>query len=763
MSDPLSPGSGADAPTSLDSAVREVQVFRRGAVVTRCARLPAGTIGPVALPGLPLCLLDESLRAAVEPDDQALAARAPRPGDVRAELLVPPLGELLAPPAPEELRAQERRIAELQARMGELQVEVEAYDRLRLSLPAWKGDEAPRAVSASPWLEALEWQGRAFEARAAERARLGNELRAAQEELERLHRREAEARARRDARADAVSKRVVLTLRGEPLPGPATLRVEYRVPGAWWVPSYVLRLARDGRSARLSLRAHVVQHTGEAWERVRLFASTADVLRETALPELTSLRIGRRQLPPLRRAWREPPGRDATLEEGLDKAHALLRQAAAAPPPRDPFGGDEVVIDRVEMPSPEASGEFEMLDAGDEGLGAMAGGSPFAPGSSADFAASLAPPPPPQRPLASGAPAPGAPAPAPKVMFDSNQPVMRAERTRSAGAEMAKRAKGARGGGGGAARPAPECAPEPPPPPALEPERDLLRYGALALTAWEAGPGGGAGQLRRLGEHDRLRGLGPHEQRAVQLRLAQAREAAARVERVALPAHTVRVERSSGHYDHRYDAEGPVDVPSDGALHDVPLLSQEAPVRSRLVVVPRESEEAVRVATLTNPLEAPLLSGPAEVYLGDEFLVTTPLRTVPTGGELELGLGVEPGLKVARNTFYEEISTGLLGGGLSLKHRIEISVASRLSAPVEVEVRELVPIKADDDQAVGIVEEGVAPAWEKLPRQEDGSEPKGGRRWRLSLAPGQEQKLTGGFRLDIDAKQELSGGNRRTS
>mgnify|MGYP001387705106 CR=1 FL=1 len=756
MSDPLSPGSGADAPTSLDSAVREVQVFRRGAVVTRCARLPAGTIGPVALSGLPLCLLDESLRAAVEPDDQALAARAPRPGDVRAELLVPPLGELLAPPAPEELRAQERRIGELQARMGELQVEVEAYDRLRLSLPAWKGDEAPRAVSAGPWLEALEWQRRAFEARAAERAVLGHELRAAQEELERLHRREAEARARRDARADAVSKRVVLTLRGEPLPGPATLRVEYRVPGAWWVPSYVLRLARDGRSARLSLRAHVVQYTGEAWERVRLFASTADVLRETALPELTSLRIGRRQVPPLRRAWREPPGRDATLEEGLEKAHALLRQAAAAPAAPDRFQRDEDLLEGPEI----ESGAFELFDE-DEG-GADPFGAPVegALGGSASFAASIAPPPPPaNRPMP-----PGAPAPARKAMFDSDQPVTRAERTRSAGAEMAKRAKGgARGGGGGAARPAPECAPEPPPPPALDPERDLLRYGALALTAWEAGPGGGAGQLRRLGERDRMRGLEPHEQRAVQLRLAQAREAAARVERVALPAHTVRVERSSGHYDHRYDAEGPVDVPSDGALHDVPLLSQEAPVRSRLVVVPRESEEAVRVATLTNPLEAPLLSGPAEVYLGDEFLVTTPLRTVPTGGELELGLGVEPGLKVARNTFYEEVSTGLLGGGLSLKHRIEISVASRLSAPVEVEVRELVPIKADDDQAVGIVEEGVAPAWEKLPRQEDGSEPKGGRRWRLSLAPGQEQKLTGGFRLDIDAKQELSGGNRRTS
>ena len=61
-----------------------------------------------------------------------------------------------------------------------------------------------------------------------------------------------------------------------------------------------------------------------------------------------------------------------------------------------------------------------------------------------------------------------------------------------------------------------------------------------------------------------------------------------------------------------------------------------------------------------------LLAGPADVYLEDEFLVTSPIRTVPAGAKLTVGLGVEEGLKVARNTHYDEVSKGGCFGVLTL-------------------------------------------------------------------------------------------------
>jgi hypothetical protein len=272
---------------------------------------------------------------------------------------------------------------------------------------------------------------------------------------------------------------------------------------------------------------------------------------------------------------------------------------------------------------------------------------------------------------------------------------------------------------------------------------------------------GAPGRLRPVSWDDHLRDLDAGQRSVVLGRLQAARRRALEVGGLPVPPLCARVEQSAGAFDHRYDTEGLVDVPDDGGLHSVPLLSASAAVQATLVVVPRESPDAVRLATLTNPLEAPLLAGPAEVYLGDEFLVTAPLRTVPVGGDLTLGLGVEPGLKVARNTFFQEETAGLLGGKLTLTHRVEVELASRLAAPAEVEVREVVPVKASDDEALEVTDEAAVPPWQPLRTQEGGGELEGGRRWRVTLEPGQERKLVASYTIRIDGKQELVGGNRR--
>lgn len=761
---------------ALPSAVREVQVFRRGALVTRAASLRPGTTGLLALEGLPLCLDDESVRVSLTADEGS-SADLPRPTDVRAELTVPPLGALLEPPSQEELQAVERKIGDIRHGAERIDAELHQLDRVALGLPSWDGKEPPRAAPARTFEGVIEWSARLRRQKLEERDALAAALQAAQEELARLRRREVEARARRDARADAVSKRVVLRLRGEPLAGAATLRLEYRVPGAWWVPTYVLRLARDGRSAELGVRAHVAQASGEAWERVRLFLSTADWRRETELPELRSLRIGRRQPEPARRAWRDPPVTGEALLEGLRRAQAALRRSRP--------GADDGVVESSDELILEDSGTGDVVTIGDvlsdpfagEGAAAEA----LCDSDEEYLAAEPAPldlrarrpeapqgfgaPPPVQAPASAMAPSPapvmrslaaGAPPPAPKAEMFKDAKKKGGRRADDTGA-FARLAPGGPGGGG--ARRPPEAKPEPEPG-AVAPDTSFLRFGDLVMPRWDDARGA-PGALRRLTWDDLLADLDPAQRRGALQRVQQALGRAGEVERVARPPLTEPVERSSGAFDHRYDSVGLVDVPSDGAPHDVPLLAAAAPVRTTLVVVPRESDQAVRLATLTNPLEAPLLAGPAEVYLHDEFLVTAPLRTVPVGGELTVGLGVEPALKVARNTFFDEESTGLLGGGLALKHRVQVDLASRLPAPVEVEVREVVPVKADKDEAVEVGDESATPAWEKLDKQEGGAALEGGRRWRVTLRPGEEKKLVASYTLRLDAKNEVVGGNRR--
>jgi len=145
-------------------------------------------------------------------------------------------------------------------------------------------------------------------------------------------------------------------------------------------------MARDGTSAELGIRAHVVQASDEAWDRVKLSLSTANLRSETKLPELTSLRIGRRQPAKPTLAWREPPTGAESLFEGLDLAvpqapigakkpmptpRPIATPAAAAPEPvlaADLFDSGESVDSLLG----EADG---MLDDFDE----MAGGAPEEP------------------------------------------------------------------------------------------------------------------------------------------------------------------------------------------------------------------------------------------------------------------------------------------------------------------------------------------------------------------------------------------------
>jgi len=729
------------APTALDTSIHHVTVYREGAVVTRVAELEGSWPDEVEVAGLPLGLIDESVRVAVVARDTDAAA--PQPTDVRVGLTLPPVEPPPPPPPEARLKELRREIARLEARLRRIGKEQAAVDGLRLDLAPGPKEEPGRPPPAplEAWLGLIDWTEAGRRRRTAERRDLHRELEAAREELARLERDEARARAVRPPDADEVSKRVVARLRGGARAGAVVLKLEYEVAGACWRPTYVLRVARDGRSAELGVRALVAQRSGEPWARVRLALSTADLRRDTRIPELASLRIGRAQPAVRKGGYREPPRDTDDLFRGLDAALAGMDRPPPEPEPLPDvamdlsFGGEEVAYSAL---SDSGEAELDAFDAMDDDAGltlgdALGGSAPKAapPGAAFGGAPTMRA----MAPQAASSPAP-------------------AKRGKARGARRSRGRDLAFDDAGGGAPPPP---PQPPPPP--EPRPGDLDYGALVLRSWDA-PRGERGQLRPIRIREQLGELEGPRLSAVEAALGVARRQARHVG--GFPEGTAEVARSSGAYDYRYDAGGLVDVPTDGAVHNVPLFAREAPTTLTLIAVPRESDQVVRAADLKNPLEAPLLAGPADVYLEDEFLVAAPIRTVPAGAVLQVGLGVEEGLKVARNTHFDETSKGgLLGGGTAvLAHRVELEVASRLAAPVRVEVRERIPVADEDDDDVAITVTKVEPAWEDY-AQEDRRRIRGGKRWRFELAPGGERTLTYAYEVRIGAKQELAGGNRR--
>jgi len=792
------------AATLLESRIRDVLVFRQDAVVTREALL----VSPpwpeqVEIVGLPLALEDGSLRARVvaanDPGQDRQPQNLPQPTDVRVELAIPPLGTPVEAPSETELRQARVAVNWLEQQIGRLDDENSLFDRISLSLPERLEDEPPRAISATAYTSTAHWVQRGKQARVDEKCTLRRQLQEAREQLARLERQAREAKAERGVDEEAVSKRALITLRPGPAGASAKLLIEYRVPGARWRPSYVLRVARDGQRASLAVRALVAQHSGEPWERVRLAVSTADLQRAVKLPELLSIRIGRSQPEQPKRAWREPPSGADALFESLDAAletmpapaamvtragvpSGMPQQLARSSPRSSAQPAKDKSARKRDDPAPIADDIAEELEES---------GAVFASAADVDYelaaepeaaaapmrqavlskkemkrarapgrAAGRGEPPPAPPPPPAAAPAPAMAMRSMAAPMEAASMAPAANKSMAADYEVYAQADGAALGGGG--YPAEYETPSG----AVESEvlaqhmivrETVVEYGELRLTSWDSGAGA-RGRLRRPIIRNEFGGLSGAIVAKLEQRLGKMVRLARAIDR--FPENTYDVAAAAGSFDYRYDAAAAVDVPNDGKVHSVPLFAREAAVALTLVVVPRESDQAVRVATMKNPLQAPVLAGPAEIYLGDEFLVTSQLQTVPSGAELNVGLGIEPALKVARNTRFREETQGLLSGQLALQHEVDIDLASRLAAPVELEVRERIPVKIADDKEVTVQPGKPVPPWEEWKQTADQAL-RGGRRWRLTLAPGESKQIKYTYTIQIDSKNELVGGNRR--
>lgn len=739
---------GEPAPR-VESVLDSVVVHSSGAVCTRRARCvlppaPPGVPVRVRLDGLPVTLFEHSLRGRVRSGPPGLrvtdarlevGARLQRPDELPALRL--------------DLEDAQDRQAGARERRDRLAEEIREVAAFRAVPPRPRRGEPPRWAPVESILALAGFVDSRLSV-------LHPRLRTAEDEL-RAADHDVDVMADRIARAsDAVptdrareSGSVVLTLdrpasastgpdaaagtgadtgrepSGEDGATGIEIEIEYQVPGAAWAPVYQLRLERatrtrgTGTAGSLVLRANVAQRTGEDWTGVRLGLSTADLMRRADLPELRSLRIGRRQAEPATQGWREPPAGLEELFTGYDTAVASRPRtrsgqrvasagAGPVPPPPLPFTPVPFAVPAAELDVP---GHLYGYGA------APAGPPPAATGA----------PPPPARPGAVPRSAPAARRPGGRTR-------------RGAAAEAAMPDPAAAGGtvAGGEGHRGFVPAPAP------GPSGELLDYAGLALC----GPDepGSRGRLRPASL-----GASPV--------VAEFRRRAESVTALARPPHTVDVRHSAGSFDYRFDTAAPVDVESDGAWHTVPVCEIDVETASEYVCVPSVDDAVYGTVLLTNTSGHALLAGPADVTVDGDFVLTAPLPTLAPGQRRRVGVGVVESVQVARRTHMHESTAGLRGGTTVLDHRIEVDVANRLPHPVVVEIRERVPVTGDKD--VRIEERRAQPPWAPAGEPDGDVYVHGARVWRVELEPGRTATLTGGYEIRVPAGKALVGGNRR--
>jgi hypothetical protein len=714
--------------------IRRVVVHPDGALVTR-----AGSLEPLAgqlqIRELPLLLDPTSVRLFV-----IRTGGGPSEGGFTVHVELDALGEDRGPKPPPLERY-------LQARddLTRTQAALAAKSRTRAALVALVPG-APRSAEL-PVPDATRWLAWAASAElvSASLARMDDELRA----LERTRQEQTEQLAifehqLRQESAEAWWKRWRPTRRVRvevEEDGPVQVELSYRVPGASWTPAYTLEADGALKTGRFSMRALVVQATGEDWRQAKLSLSSAPCERTVDVPELAALRLGTRQ-PEARSGWRELP-----------TDHDALFPADLPVPQRRP---SEPVTTTLEIRSKDVdvAGITKKEDALDLLLqepmaedhdevpedGRRSGNKP----ASVRMKSVTRQPAPQVQPLAKSAPT-----------LMGRAMAMMPEMAASLSAPAPASSKG--GGGYQADTGRGENEPEEA---QAEVGGDWLDYGRMRLMSWEEAPGK-RGMLRPLDEVGELRELGlPPE--------AWARFSSWKQEMWSLVERTRRRPLPPSHVlpgaiggsEALIEAAGTVDLPSDGRSHTVAVQAWAAELSVSYRAVPRHDLRAFRLVTAKVSYPHPLLPGPVDVYVDGRLELTSPWAGSPGRGELKLGLGAEDRLKLARNVRYHEESAGLLGGSRKLVTRIEIKVASSMGQAVKLELLERLPVPSDAQKVV-IESIEASPAAYPYTGEPDGPILKGGRRQVLELPPGEERAAVLAYAVTLAKGEELVGGERR--
>lgn len=714
--------------SSLESKLDAVTIYRAGAMCRRLATLPASAERQFRLGGLPLSLEPASLRARI-------SAGGGRVVDVRPQFDVVLAEEVDVPSEQLALEAAQSALEALQQQQARLEGELDELQSLAPKFHEPKRGDPPRQAPVEALLALGDFTDGQLAPRLARRRALARELRDAQAEVTLRQQRLQEASSARRTERARLSRVAVVTLAEAPSTA-LQLELEYTVPGARWAPSYTLALERGLGGGTLHMRASVAQNTGEDWSGVALSLSTALPTRAVDVPELRSLRLGRRQEAPARSGWRAPPpGLDA-LFEGYDAA--MTRLATPPTPPRvlaERVPEERVVAQRPVPPPPAA----------------RPAAAPSV--SMAVRRASMAPEP--MKKARGGAPVGGGGPPLERMREREETPpeleLAAVERDEAWDGE---------GGTGSALKAAPEGSRGTAPTAQLD--AALRDYERLIMPMPDIAQG--RGRLLAATEADVLVVAGVSVRvDVVMTATVRAHQAALAVERLELPAQSTPVAPVDA-FDFRYDCATRLDIPSTGTWTLVPVTACAVALTAEYVCVPSVEPKVYRTLQVANRGPTALLPGPVDVTAGDEFLMTTQLPALPPGGEAtqRLGLGVEEAIKVARRTTYRETTGGFLGGSAVLPHDVEIELHNRLATPALVEVQERVPWADPSEKELKVEEAQVAPPWERIEAPLDGRRVRGARRWRVTVAPGQAMKLSAQYVIRMPADRMVVGGNRRS-
>jgi uncharacterized protein (TIGR02231 family) len=141
---------------------------------------------------------------------------------------------------------------------------------------------------------------------------------------------------------------------------------------------------------------------------------------------------------------------------------------------------------------------------------------------------------------------------------------------------------------------------------------------------------------------------------------------------------------------------GSIDIPSDGSPHKTVVGQFNFKPEMDYIAIPRHTDAVYRRVTIKNSSASPLLAGPANLLVNDEFIGKTHLQYTPTDGDLKLMLGVEDRVTVKRELAKREVDKKFLSDKRRLRYGYKIELENLLEQEVKVELQDQLPVSRSE-------------------------------------------------------------------
>jgi len=180
-----------------------------------------------------------------------------------------------------------------------------------------------------------------------------------------------------------------------------------------------------------------------------------------------------------------------------------------------------------------------------------------------------------------------------------------------------------------------------------------------------------------------------------------------------------------------FNIDIPYDIPSKQQPTIAILQTPEVKATYQYKTIPKLSEYAYLVASLTDWQGLNLINGSTNLYFENNYVGNTNLDTKAFGDTLKLSLGKDESVSVKRTKVKSFTEKNLVGSKITDTRSWEITITNGKKQDVDITIEDQIPVSSNEKVKVKLVEQGGA----------NYNASTGIMKWDLKMKPSETKKL----------------------